>query len=117
MATDTEIVEFDPQEIVRFADGEKVFGLKPSRLKDKIHAGEIPAPIPMSATERALGWTRQQIADHHAKMAALAAQRAKNVIDRPKQPQPVALANAAKFRKTRLQPPVAKTRRQSQSAA
>jgi len=46
--------KFDPLEIVRFIDGQKVFGLKASALKAKIEAGEIPAPIPLSDNGRAL---------------------------------------------------------------
>jgi hypothetical protein len=63
--------------IIRWADGPRVFGLRPSRLREKIRAGEIPAPFPLSASGRALGWTQQMVREHHEAMARLAAERAK----------------------------------------
>lgn len=97
--------EFDPLEIVRFHDGPRVFGLGPSRLKEKIDRGEIPAPMPLSANGRAVGWTRQMIMNHHAKMAALAEERRKAAGPKVKQPQPEALAKARKVKKTKLRRP------------
>jgi hypothetical protein len=76
-------LDFDPLEIVRYVDGPKVFGLKPSTLKAAIVRGEIAPPIPLSETGRALGWTRQTIVDHHKRMAALAAERAKAAAEQP----------------------------------
>ena len=87
---------FDPLQIVRYVDGPKVFGLKPSALKAKIDAGKIPAPIPLSDSGRALGWTRQTIINHHARMAALAEERKKAAPPKVKQLQPGALAKAHK---------------------
>jgi hypothetical protein len=99
--------EFDLLEIVRYVDGPKVFGLKPSALKAKIDAGKIPAPIPLSDDGRALGWTRQTIVNHHAAMAALAEERKKAAQPKVKQPQPQAqaLATVHKVRKVKLRPP------------
>ena len=93
MPTDAEQQpSFDPLEIIRFHDGPKVFGLGPSRLKEKIDAGEIEAPIPLSDSGRALGWTRQMVMNHQARMAALAEERKKAAEPRVKQQQPAALA-------------------------
>jgi hypothetical protein len=88
--------EFDPLEIVRYHDGPKVFGFAESTLKEKIDAGKIPAPIPLSDDGRALGWTRAMIMGHHAKMAALAEQRRKEAGPKIKQPKPESLANVRK---------------------
>ena len=106
----TTTTEYDPQEIVRYHDGPKVFGFKPSALKEKIDAGKIPAPIPLSDSGRALGWTRQMIMDHHARMAALAEERRKATP--VKQPQPPALAKANKIKKLKLKRPSARPVRQ-----
>src|SRR6187200_714942 len=95
-------VENDPLEIVRYVDGPKVFGLKPSALKAKIDAGKIPAPIPLSDSGRALGWTRQMIMNHHASMAALAEERRRAAQPKAKQPQPGALAKTHKVKKVKL---------------
>ena len=60
--------ELDPHQIVRFQDGEKYFGYKPSHLRALIDQGEIPPPLELSDTGRALGWLGQQIIDHHKKL-------------------------------------------------
>jgi|ERR1035437_3295761 hypothetical protein len=106
--SDTTELNYDPLEIVRYIDGPKVFGLKASALKAKIEAKEIPVPMPLSDTGRALGWTRQTIMDHHARMEALAEERAK--IMKLKQTQPPALAAVHRVKKVKLRPPVAKQR-------
>jgi hypothetical protein len=74
--SDVDTDKLDPLQIVRLVNGEKVFGLKASALKSKMEKGEIPTPIPLSDSGRALGWTGRQIMDHHARMAVLAAERA-----------------------------------------
>jgi hypothetical protein len=98
-------INFDPLEIVRYVDGPKVFGLKPSALKAKIDAGKIPKPMPLSDGGRALGWTRQMVMDHHAKMAALAEERKKAAMPKVRQPQPKALRNVHKVKKVKLRRP------------
>jgi hypothetical protein len=108
-------LNFDPLEIVRYVDGPKVFGLKPSALKAKIDAGEIEAPIPLSHSGRALGWTRQMVMNHHSRMAALAEERRKAAKPKVKQPQPKALADVQKVKKIKLRRPG--NPRQHESAA
>jgi hypothetical protein len=98
-------INSDPLEIVRYVNGPKVFGLKPSTLKAKIDAGEIEAPIPLSDSGRALGWTRQMVMNHHKRMAALAEARKKAAMPKAKLPQPKALRNVRKVKKTKLRPP------------
>jgi hypothetical protein len=94
--------KIDPLQIVRLVNGERVFGLKPSALKSKIEAGEIPMPIPLSDSGRALGWTGQQILDHHARMAALAEERAAQRLAFR-----VPTTKKPPIRKQKLRPPVA----------
>jgi predicted DNA-binding transcriptional regulator AlpA len=65
--------QLHPNEIVRFNQGPRYFGYKRTALDDKIKAGEIPLPFPLSDDGRAKGWTGQQILDHQAKRVAAAA--------------------------------------------
>jgi hypothetical protein len=67
--------DLTPHSIVRFVDGPAHFGYQIEQLRNKIKRGEIPTPIPLSATGRAVGWTGQQIMDHHAAMLKLAERR------------------------------------------
>jgi predicted DNA-binding transcriptional regulator AlpA len=53
-------------EIVRLCNAPKYFGVKRSRLREKIEKGEIPKPFKIS--NRAVGWTGEQI---HAYQRAL----------------------------------------------
>lgn len=57
-----------PNEIIRYSKGGKFFGYKSSQLDELIKSGEIPRPIPLSASGRAKGWTGQQIIDHQARL-------------------------------------------------
>ena len=47
------------------------FGLQKSQLDEKIKAGEIDPPIPLSKTGRAKGFTGQQIIDHQQRQREL----------------------------------------------
>jgi hypothetical protein len=53
-----------PNEIVRFRDGPKYFGLGMTQINEKIKAGEIEPPMALSDSGRAKGWTGQQIINH-----------------------------------------------------
>jgi hypothetical protein len=68
--------EIYPHQIIRQKDGPAYFGFGHAQLDAKIASGEVPAPIPLSATGRAKGWTGQMIMDHHAELQKLAAKRA-----------------------------------------
>jgi hypothetical protein len=107
VSTRVPFVDLTDLEIIRWADGPKVFGLGLSRLREKIIQGLIPQPIPLTADGRALGWTRQMIREHHEAMARLAAERAKP------QPEPAGLREARTIRKEKLTPP-SKNRRRAQ---
>ena len=62
--------ELDPNQIVRFREGRKYFGYAHSQLDEKIKNGEIPAPISLSDTGRAKGWTGRQIIKWQAEREA-----------------------------------------------
>lgn len=68
----SDVKELGPNDVVRWHEGKRYFGFKPTQLKIKILAGEIPAPIPLTDSGRALGWLGQQILDHQAKLLAAA---------------------------------------------
>lgn len=63
----------DPNQIIRWSQGEKYFGFKHSQLAVKIEAGEIPRPFLLSENGRAVGWTGKQIIAHHRRRVALTA--------------------------------------------
>jgi predicted DNA-binding transcriptional regulator AlpA len=62
-------VEMDPNEIVRTKNGPKVFGLGPTQIAKKIKLGEIPAPIKLSESGRASGWTGCLINEYRRQQA------------------------------------------------
>jgi hypothetical protein len=55
----------EPDELVRWRDGPKYFGLQKSQLNDNIDKGLIPAPFPIVEGGRAKAWTGRQILEHH----------------------------------------------------
>jgi hypothetical protein len=67
--------ELHPNEIVRWKDAPKYFGLRESHLREKIKAGEIDPPIPLSSTGRAKGFTGQQILEHQQRQRQLSCKR------------------------------------------
>jgi hypothetical protein len=68
----------DPCQFYRWSEGWKYFGYKSTQLDQKIKDGEIPAPIPLSDSGRASGWTGQMIIDHQRELLIKAdARRAK----------------------------------------
>jgi hypothetical protein len=64
-----------PYQVIRKKDGPAYFGFGHAQLDEQIRVGAVPAPIPLSATGRAKGWTGQQIIDHHAALMKLAERR------------------------------------------
>ena len=63
--------ELHPNEIVRWKDAPKYFGLRGSQLYEKIKAGEIEPPIALSASGRAKGFLGQQIIEHQQRQREL----------------------------------------------
>lgn len=61
-----------PDHIYRPHEARHFFGYKPTQLDEKIRLGEIPAPIPLSDTGRAVGWLGRQIIEWQAKRVAAA---------------------------------------------
>jgi predicted DNA-binding transcriptional regulator AlpA len=64
-----------PNDIVRFKDGPRVYGMSPTAIRDGIKLGDIEEPMRLG--QRALGWTGQQILDWQARKRSEAAAAAK----------------------------------------
>jgi predicted DNA-binding transcriptional regulator AlpA len=62
-----------PQTLGKFCEARNYFGYQPTQLDEKIKAGEIPTPIPLSDTGRAVGWLGSQIIEWQAKRVAAVA--------------------------------------------
>jgi predicted DNA-binding transcriptional regulator AlpA len=62
-------------QIYRPSEARHFFGFKPTQLTEKIRLGEIPAPIPLSDSGRAVGWLGSQIIEWQAQRIAAAAKR------------------------------------------
>ncbi len=65
-----------PQHLYRWADGERFFGYSQTEIVQKIKAGQIPTPFPLTDGGRAKAWTGQQILDWQAERIAKAAAKA-----------------------------------------
>jgi hypothetical protein len=98
--SDKLIADIKPSGLYRVRLAPKIFGLGIEATREKIKSGELPTPIPLSASSRARAWTGVQILEHRAAMAALA--EAKKASPAPA-PQPAALHGRIKKRK--LTPP------------
>jgi predicted DNA-binding transcriptional regulator AlpA len=57
----------------------KYFGLRHAQLAVKVKAGEIPAPIKLSASGSAVGWLGSQIIEYHKTRLALTKQKAGDI--------------------------------------
>jgi hypothetical protein len=86
------IGDIQPDRIYRTTLSSAIFGYGPQATSDKIRNGELPMPFPLSPTSRFQAWTGRQIIAHRAQMQALAAEKAKAIVDskRPR-PQPPAV--------------------------
>jgi predicted DNA-binding transcriptional regulator AlpA len=60
-----DLQDADPDQVVRWSEGPRYFGVKKSQLSDAINKGLIPTPFRLVEGGRAKGWTRRQIAEHH----------------------------------------------------
>jgi predicted DNA-binding transcriptional regulator AlpA len=67
-----DLKNLSPLHIIRQKYGPQVFGYSKTQIEETIRTGEIPEPIPLSASGRARGWTGQQILDHRQRCIALA---------------------------------------------
>jgi hypothetical protein len=67
----------DPLTTIRYADGPRVFGYKPTQLAEQIKLGAIPAPKYLGAPpSRAKGWTGDQIIQWRRDLEDAQAERA-----------------------------------------
>jgi hypothetical protein len=105
-------LQIDPLTTIRYADGPRVFGYRPTQLAEQIKAGAIPAPKYLGdPPSRAKGWTGDQIINWRHTLDAKQAERAvaaKKVYDAKLKPgqRKDAKAPAAKVKKRRLRRPV-----------
>ncbi len=73
--TKVDDLSLDPNEIIRPSQARKYFGYGHSQLAEKIKSGEVPPPFPLSDSGRSVGWTGQQIIEHHRHRLALGKKR------------------------------------------
>jgi hypothetical protein len=69
----------DLAEIFRPQQAYPYFGLKHTQVAEKIKAGEIDPPIPLTETDHAVGWTGYQMVVHHWRRLRLAAKRKQTI--------------------------------------
>jgi hypothetical protein len=69
----------DLAEIFRPARAYPRFGLGHSQVAEKVAAGEIEPPIPLTETGHAVGWTGRQMVIHHWRRLQLAVAKKKQV--------------------------------------
>jgi predicted DNA-binding transcriptional regulator AlpA len=60
----------EPDQLVRWIDGPKYFGLRKSQLDENIRKGLIPRPFPIVEGGRAKAWTGRQILEHQQQRQA-----------------------------------------------
>jgi hypothetical protein len=72
-------LRIDLGEIFRPERAYAYFGLRHSQVFEKIKAGEIDPPIPLTATGHAIGWTGRALVIHHWRRLQLAAARKRKV--------------------------------------
>jgi hypothetical protein len=92
------IGEIQPDVLYRTTLSPFIFGYGPQMTHDKIIAGELPKPIPLSETSRFSAWTGQQILDHRKKMRELAEKR---VAEKPASTRKIAKPVRADLKKRR----------------
>jgi hypothetical protein len=105
-------LQIDPLTTIRYADGPRVFGYRPTQLAEQIKLGAIPTPKYLGAPpSRAKGWTGAQVIQYFRDLDAAQAERAvaaKKVYDaklKPGQRKPAA-TEKPKVKKLKLRKPV-----------
>jgi hypothetical protein len=94
------IGDINPSQIYPTTLGPAIWGLGWQAVRNKIRAGQLPRPSPLTPGSNREGWFGSQILEHRAKMQALAEQKAATNAARPKQPQPTAFKK--KIKKVKL---------------
>jgi hypothetical protein len=97
------IGEIHPDHYYRTSLAPAIFDLGWQATKNKIRAGELPRPFPLSEGSKIEGWLGRQILEHRARMQALAEEKAVTDAARPKQSQPKAFRK--KTKKVKLRAP------------
>ncbi len=58
-----------PNEIIRKSDAGPYFGVRTTQLEERIKKGEIPKPMKLSKSGRAVGWLGKTILDWQRKLS------------------------------------------------
>jgi hypothetical protein len=94
------IGDINPSQIYPTTQAPAIFGLGWQATKNKVKAGQLPRPSPLTPGSNREGWFGSQILEHRSRMQTLAAEKAATNAMRPKQPQPAGLKR--KVKKTKL---------------
>jgi hypothetical protein len=94
------IGEINPAQFYPTTLSTAIFGTGWQSTRDKVRAGELPRPFPLTPDSNREGWTGSQILEHRARMQAVAEQNAAADAARPKQEQPPGFKR--KVKKTKL---------------
>jgi hypothetical protein len=111
------IGEINPAQVYPTAQGPAIWGLGWQATKNKIKAGQLPRPSPLTPGSNREGWTGQQILDHRRDMRALAEAKAVADAARPKQKQPAAFQKKVKKVKLRTSPSALRSRKSQSPSA
>lgn len=94
------IGDINPAQIYPTTQANAIFGLGWQATKNKVKAGQLPRPSPLTPGSNREGWFGSQILEHRQKMQALAEAKAVTDAARPKQPQPAGFKR--KIKKVKL---------------
>ena len=95
------IGDINPAQVYPTTQAPAIFGLGWQATRDKIKAGQLPRPSPLTPGSNREGWFGSQILEHRRKMQALAEEKAVADSVRPKQPQPAGFKRKVKKLKLR----------------
>jgi hypothetical protein len=94
------IGDINPSQIYPTTQSPAIFGLGWQATRNKIRAGQLPRPSPLTPGSNREGWFGSQILHHRADMQALADKKAVTNAARPKQKQPAGFKR--KIKKVKL---------------
>jgi hypothetical protein len=89
-----------PAQFYPITQSPAIFGVGWQSARDKIRAGELPRPFPLTPNSNREGWTGRQILEHRARMQEIAEQKAAADAAKPKREQPPGFKR--KIKKTKL---------------
>jgi hypothetical protein len=106
------IGDINPAQVYPTTQAPAIFGLGWQATKNKVKAGQLPRPSPLTPGSNREGWLGSQILEHREKMQALAEAKAVTDAARPKQSQPAGFkkkprppVTAPKVKKIKLRAP------------